>query len=75
MKILIQEAERRPIVLRLPARLVLSRWLLRLIFRGRPMPPQTEELLRAVRGMCREFKGLKIVEIESAQGERVEITL
>jgi len=33
------------------------------------------ELLTAVSEVAREFKGLKIVEVESGDGERVEITL
>lgn len=83
MRILIQEANARPIRIWIPTHLLLNRIVLLLtnqVLRKNGCPfsltqPQIRTILRAVYRTKRRLPGWRLVEVESADGDRVTVRL
>ena len=81
MRIIIKESGSRTIKLRFPTALALNRltaYLAPRVLKGSEVTVTRQQAVRLIKELKRckkRFKGWKIVEVESADGERVEIKL
>lgn len=78
MRIVIKDSEMRfPIKLHLPASLLLplSRFAIRFLPLKSITPRQAKRLVKELKRCKRRFRGLKLVEVHSADGDVVEISL